>query len=250
MSDNNLIHGHQRYTPLYSGREVDIFNLSRRDISIEDIAHALSQLPMYGGHVKYHYSVAQHSVARLSAFDYTVRGAQKVFGASVTEKDTAELCRGLANGALADICCPLAIDRRLATVEDRRRRGLLGNVGVNLPGGPEALVVPMTAVDVAKALHEFDKFSRVVYPDLTCKNNAATALPKIYKWSRARLPRLAPEAWYTYYAVLEQNAPPRRVSGTIHVQGYPKTFDASEGPSSAKNDHADNTDATAAGGNE
>lgn len=45
MSDNNLIHGHQRYTPLYSGRDVDIFNLSQRDISIEDIAHALSQLP-------------------------------------------------------------------------------------------------------------------------------------------------------------------------------------------------------------
>ena len=76
---SNLIHGHQRYTPLYSGREVDIFNLAQRDIVIEDIAHALSQLPMYGGHVKYHYSVAQHSVARLSAFDYTVRSSAETW---------------------------------------------------------------------------------------------------------------------------------------------------------------------------
>lgn len=163
-----------------------------------------------------------------------VRGAQKIFGASVTEKDTAELCRGLADGVLADICCPLAIDRRQAAGDWHIR---MSRVHMELPGGPEALVVPMTAVDVAKALHEFDKFSRAVYPDLTCKNNAATALPKLYKWSRASLLKLAPEAWYTYRAVLEQNAPPRRLNPAPYVQGRPKTFDASEGPSSAKNGH-------------
>lgn len=47
---------------LYSGREVDIFNLKTNDIDIEDVAHALSNICRYGGHCLFHYSVAQHSV--------------------------------------------------------------------------------------------------------------------------------------------------------------------------------------------
>ena len=49
-------------TGIYSGKLVDPLNLSSSDIDIEDIAHSLALQCRYGGHVKFHYSVAQHSV--------------------------------------------------------------------------------------------------------------------------------------------------------------------------------------------
>ena len=45
----------------YTGAYVDILEPSPRDIDIRDIAHALSMVCRYGGHVNRHYSVAEHS---------------------------------------------------------------------------------------------------------------------------------------------------------------------------------------------
>lgn len=45
-----------------SDRKVNVFDLQPQDICIEDIAHALGNQCRYGGHTKFHYSVAQHSV--------------------------------------------------------------------------------------------------------------------------------------------------------------------------------------------
>lgn len=45
-----------------SGRVVDLAAPTPDMIDIEDIAHALSLICRYNGHVEYHYSVAQHSV--------------------------------------------------------------------------------------------------------------------------------------------------------------------------------------------
>lgn len=44
-----------------TGRVVDLAAPTPDMIDIEDIAHALSLLCRYNGHVEYHYSVAQHS---------------------------------------------------------------------------------------------------------------------------------------------------------------------------------------------
>jgi hypothetical protein len=47
---------------LNSGRRVDLRTLEPSDILIEDIAHALSHICRFAGHVPKFYSVAQHSV--------------------------------------------------------------------------------------------------------------------------------------------------------------------------------------------
>ena len=45
-----------------SGSFINVFEPSSDMIKIEDIAHALSRLPRFGGHLNRHYSVAQHCV--------------------------------------------------------------------------------------------------------------------------------------------------------------------------------------------
>lgn len=55
------------YTPdkirTFSGKYIDPLNPDPALICIEDIAHALSMLPRFGGHTQRFYSVAQHSIA-------------------------------------------------------------------------------------------------------------------------------------------------------------------------------------------
>lgn len=46
----------------FSGIYVDILNPKPEMFVIEDIAHALSQLPRFGGHLPVFYSVAEHSL--------------------------------------------------------------------------------------------------------------------------------------------------------------------------------------------
>lgn len=45
---------------VHSGRLIDLENLQPQDILIQDIAHALSNICRFGGHIPRFYSVAQH----------------------------------------------------------------------------------------------------------------------------------------------------------------------------------------------
>lgn len=47
---------------VFSGHRVDPLHIKKDDIYLEDIAHALSLLCRGNGHIKYFYSVAQHSL--------------------------------------------------------------------------------------------------------------------------------------------------------------------------------------------
>lgn len=47
---------------LVGGRQLDVLNMTEDEITIEDIAKALSNICRYNGHVKKFYSVAEHSV--------------------------------------------------------------------------------------------------------------------------------------------------------------------------------------------
>lgn len=50
-----------------SGRSIDPLNPSPEDISIDDIAHALSNMCRFAGHTREFYSVAEHSI-RVSCY--------------------------------------------------------------------------------------------------------------------------------------------------------------------------------------
>lgn len=46
----------------FSGRKFDPMKMTGEDVSLEDISHALSLMCRGGGHLKYFYSVGQHSI--------------------------------------------------------------------------------------------------------------------------------------------------------------------------------------------
>ena len=47
---------------LFSGHRIDPLHIKEDEIYLEDIAHALSLICRGNGHIKYFYSVAQHSL--------------------------------------------------------------------------------------------------------------------------------------------------------------------------------------------
>ncbi len=46
----------------FTGKYIDVFDPNSEDICIEDIAHALSCVPRFGGHLPRFYSVCEHSI--------------------------------------------------------------------------------------------------------------------------------------------------------------------------------------------
>lgn len=62
-----------------SGLYINVFDTNPESITIEDIAHALSMIPRFGGHLNRFYSVCQHSImccnlAMGHGFEYALAG--------------------------------------------------------------------------------------------------------------------------------------------------------------------------------
>ena len=81
-----------------SGKIVDLQNPAPESIDIEDIAHALSNICRFVGHLHYHYSVAEHSVH-----------VSRLIEGSLGNKDTimAGLLHDASEAYLGDMSTPL-----------------------------------------------------------------------------------------------------------------------------------------------
>lgn len=85
--------------PTFSGKRINLFNIQRQDICIEDIAHALALVNRFGGHTKEPISVAQHSyfVSQLCAPVHALQGllhdAAEAYVGDMTKwlKESAEM---------------------------------------------------------------------------------------------------------------------------------------------------------------
>ncbi len=53
---------YKTYIKTHSGKDFDLIDTTHNDFELEDVAHALSNICRFCGHVKEFYSVAQHSV--------------------------------------------------------------------------------------------------------------------------------------------------------------------------------------------
>lgn len=90
----------------YTGRAIDPLNPRVQDISIRDIAHALSQMVRYTGHTREFYSVAEHSWH----VSYLVPREHALWG----------LLHDASEAYLADIASP--VKRRLRDVDEIESR--------------------------------------------------------------------------------------------------------------------------------
>lgn len=80
---------------LLNGQMFDFFNPSATEISVEELAHVLSNVCRFAGHVRYFYSVAQHAV---NASLIVAEGHEK-----------AALLHDTAEGFTNDIVTPLKV---------------------------------------------------------------------------------------------------------------------------------------------
>ena len=94
----------------FTGRLIDPFELKSKDVSIRDIAHALSQTCRWGGHTSRHYSVAEHCV-RLSEYascEETLKSIDAQFLSEDEREDLAQvlLMHDAAEAYLTDVPKP------------------------------------------------------------------------------------------------------------------------------------------------
>lgn len=109
----------QHWIQSYTGKAVDVFDLQPEQVDVIDIAHALSNLCRYTGHVREFYSVATHSLAVMKLTEMMGHGPEMQLWA---------LLHDAGEAYMADVAAPLKRHpifegyRKLEAENDRRIR--------------------------------------------------------------------------------------------------------------------------------
>jgi hypothetical protein len=102
----------------FTGRYVKPFELTREDIHIEDIAHALSNICRFTGHTSSFYSVAQHCVIMSQQPDiYRAKAGLHALLHDAAEAYLGDLCTPLKKLPEMAVFCEAELRARVAIAE-------------------------------------------------------------------------------------------------------------------------------------
>ncbi len=105
----------------FSGKYINVFDPNPDDILIEDIAHALSNQPRFGGHLPGRfYSVAQHSI--------------ECYKLAIPEEQFAALMHDSSEAYLLDMPKPIKLEiAQYNTIEDKLMKVIAAKFGFEYP---------------------------------------------------------------------------------------------------------------------
>lgn len=117
---NQIVKEYGRCLRTYTGKKVDIFDPDPESICIEDIAHALSNICRFAGHVPEFYSVAEHSyLASLLA---------------KPEHELAALMHDAAEAYMVDLPRPVKMEMpEFSIIEDKLMKVIAKKFGFQYP---------------------------------------------------------------------------------------------------------------------
>jgi hypothetical protein len=139
----------------FSGLFVDYDDPQPEQISIYDIAHALSQICRFGGHTRVFYSVAEHSIL-----------VSRLLGKDRSLPRLAALLHDAHEAYLGDIPTPLknALGPEYRVMVDRLDRAIVAAVGLRPDEFHDPAVVWADAVALRLEAHKL-KHSRGEHPE-------------------------------------------------------------------------------------
>lgn len=109
---------------MHSGTLVDFLSPKASELSIMDIAHSLSMICRWGGHTKFHYSVAQHCV---------LCADQSMEDGNPTEVSFACLMHDAAEAVTTDFPRPIKLAiPQIYAIENKVERAIEEAFGVDL----------------------------------------------------------------------------------------------------------------------
>jgi hypothetical protein len=122
---------------LLNGQMFDFFNPSATDVSIDELAHVLSNVCRFAGHVRYFYSVAQHLLNTSLIVD--------------PPHEKAALLHDTSEAFTNDIVTPLkAVVPTFKEIETTIESDMAGRFGFQFPLAPEVKLADLQMLAIEK----------------------------------------------------------------------------------------------------